>query len=45
MIHRDDLPATPDWLPQTREAVDFSRVELKPACELCKQRLDGLGHE
>lgn len=45
MIQRDDLPDTPDWTPEVREALDFSVPILKPACQLCRQRLDGRGDQ
>ena len=45
MLNRDDLPPTPEWSPEAREALNFTRTEVKPACQLCKQRLDGRGDQ
>lgn len=46
MLNRDDLPPTPEWSPEARLAPDFTKPDLKlPACQLCKQRLDGRGDQ
>lgn len=45
MIGENGTPVTPDWTPIARDAMDFTRAEVKPACQLCKQQPDGRGDE